>query len=114
MLADARLAHAIVDDASAYKLQRDGIDARAAGGGGGEIAAHAADAPDVAIGAEDPAYAIYTSGSTGRPKGVVVPHRAIVSLVVDNDYAPLGPTTSSPRWRRRRSTRRRSRSGGRC
>ena len=43
------------------------------------------------IGPDDPAYIMYTSGSTGRPKGVVVPHRAVVRLVVDNDFATLGP-----------------------
>ncbi|HEX6040707.1 amino acid adenylation domain-containing protein, partial [Longimicrobium sp.] len=36
------------------------------------------------------AYVMYTSGSTGRPKGVMVPHRAIVRLVVDNGYADVG------------------------
>jgi amino acid adenylation domain-containing protein len=41
--------------------------------------------------AESPAYVMYTSGSTGRPKGVVVPHRAIVRLVKDTDFADLGP-----------------------
>ena len=35
----------------------------------------------------DVAYVMYTSGSTGRPKGVQVPHRAVVRLVVDQDYA---------------------------
>jgi amino acid adenylation domain-containing protein len=39
----------------------------------------------------DPAYIMYTSGSTGRPKGVVVPHRAVLRLVIDNDFATLGP-----------------------
>ena len=34
----------------------------------------------------DIAYVMYTSGSTGRPKGVKVPHRAVVRLVVDQDY----------------------------
>jgi acyl-coenzyme A synthetase/AMP-(fatty) acid ligase len=29
---------------------------------------------------------MYTSGSTGRPKGVIVPHRAIVRLVRDQNY----------------------------
>jgi amino acid adenylation domain-containing protein len=43
------------------------------------------------IAPDDPAYIMYTSGSTGRPKGVVVPHRAVVRLVVDNDFATLGP-----------------------
>jgi acyl-coenzyme A synthetase/AMP-(fatty) acid ligase len=34
---------------------------------------------------------MYTSGSTGRPKGVLVPHRAVLRLVLGNDYALLGP-----------------------
>ncbi|MDB4948949.1 MAG: sypC, partial [Gemmatimonadetes bacterium] len=37
------------------------------------------------------AYVMYTSGSTGRPKGVMVPHRAVVRLVVNNGYAVFGP-----------------------
>lgn len=31
---------------------------------------------------ENPMYVIYTSGSTGTPKGVVVPHRAIINMVL--------------------------------
>lgn len=42
-------------------------------------------------GPETAAYIMYTSGSTGRPKGVVVPHRGIVRLVRDQNYAPFGP-----------------------
>ncbi|HEY0452981.1 non-ribosomal peptide synthetase [Actinophytocola sp.] len=37
------------------------------------------------------AYVCYTSGSTGRPKGVTVPHRGVVRLVRDGDYADFGP-----------------------
>jgi amino acid adenylation domain-containing protein len=37
------------------------------------------------------AYVIYTSGSTGTPKGVAVPHRGIVRLVRDADFARFGP-----------------------
>ncbi|HEX8275245.1 MAG TPA: non-ribosomal peptide synthase/polyketide synthase [Longimicrobiaceae bacterium] len=37
------------------------------------------------------AYVVYTSGSTGTPKGVAVPHRAVVRLVRDADFAQLGP-----------------------
>jgi len=35
------------------------------------------------------AYVIYTSGSTGRPKGVCVPHRGVVRLVKETNYARL-------------------------
>ncbi|HVG11011.1 MAG TPA: amino acid adenylation domain-containing protein, partial [Thermoanaerobaculia bacterium] len=39
------------------------------------------------LGSDALAYVMYTSGSTGRPKGVAVPHRAIVRLVRNTDYA---------------------------
>ncbi|MFK0169603.1 amino acid adenylation domain-containing protein [Streptomyces sp. NPDC090306] len=42
-------------------------------------------------GPEDVALLMYTSGSTGRPKGVMVPHRAVVNLATDPNYAELGP-----------------------
>ncbi|MEU5842609.1 amino acid adenylation domain-containing protein, partial [Rhodococcus sp. NPDC047139] len=39
------------------------------------------------------AYVIYTSGSTGRPKGVLVPHRNVVSLLVNTeDLYEFGPS----------------------
>lgn len=37
------------------------------------------------------AYVSFTSGSTGRPKGVLVPHRAIVRLVVAPNYCTVEP-----------------------
>jgi len=43
------------------------------------------------VGPDSAAYVMYTSGSTGRPKGVAIPHRAILRLVIDNDYAEFGP-----------------------
>ncbi len=48
-------------------------------------------APARDVGAGDPAYVMFTSGSTGRPKGVEVPHRAIVRLVLGQDFARMGP-----------------------
>ncbi len=43
---------------------------------------------------EAPAYIMYTSGSTGTPKGVVVPHRAILRLVHDQQFMSFGPDIS--------------------
>ncbi len=45
----------------------------------------------ITAGSEDLAYVIYTSGSTGTPKGVAVPHRAVVRLVKETDYASFSP-----------------------
>ncbi len=47
------------------------------------------DTMSVPLSGDDPAYIMYTSGSTGRPKGVVIPHRGIVRLVIDSDFASL-------------------------
>ncbi|MBW8848894.1 MAG: amino acid adenylation domain-containing protein, partial [Burkholderiales bacterium] len=44
----------------------------------------------VHVRAEGTAYAMYTSGSTGVPKGVVVPHRAVLNLVLQHADL-LGP-----------------------
>ncbi|HEX6359992.1 MAG TPA: amino acid adenylation domain-containing protein [Actinophytocola sp.] len=41
--------------------------------------------------ADSLAYLNYTSGSTGTPKGVAVPHRGVVRLVSEPNYAQVGP-----------------------
>lgn len=41
--------------------------------------------------ADNLAYVSYTSGSTGRPKGVAIPHRGVVRLVKNTDFARFGP-----------------------
>ncbi len=46
---------------------------------------------DLAVGGESPAYVMFTSGSTGKPKGVVIPHRAVLRLVLGVDYIDFGP-----------------------
>ncbi|MEM8963523.1 MAG: amino acid adenylation domain-containing protein, partial [Acidobacteriota bacterium] len=47
--------------------------------------------PDVEILPDSLSNVIYTSGSTGRPKGVMVSHRNVLRLVLEADYADLGP-----------------------
>ncbi|PQQ33035.1 non-ribosomal peptide synthetase [Photorhabdus luminescens] len=47
--------------------------------------------PDLPRSSTKLAYIMYTSGSTGTPKGVMVPHRAVVRLVINNGYAEIGP-----------------------
>lgn len=38
-------------------------------------------------------YICYTSGSTGKPKGVIIPHSAVLNLVLGSDCLPLCPQT---------------------
>ncbi|OWO81986.1 non-ribosomal peptide synthetase [Photorhabdus luminescens] len=47
--------------------------------------------PDLLCASTAPAYIMYTSGSTGTPKGVIVPHRAVVRLVINNGYVEIKP-----------------------
>ncbi|WP_262947602.1 non-ribosomal peptide synthase/polyketide synthase [Xenorhabdus indica] len=47
--------------------------------------------PDLPRASTELAYIMYTSGSTGTPKGVLVPHRAVVRLVINNGYAAIEP-----------------------
>ncbi|MBK9699348.1 MAG: amino acid adenylation domain-containing protein [Flavobacteriales bacterium] len=49
------------------------------------------DRPGPRVSPDAPAYIMYTSGSTGTPKGVVVPHRAIVRLVREQNFVAFGP-----------------------
>ncbi|MEV8527279.1 non-ribosomal peptide synthetase [Streptomyces sp. NPDC052000] len=56
-----------------------------------EIAGRPATVPEIALEPGSLAYVAYTSGSTGRPKGVCVPHRAVLRLVVDEDFVLVRP-----------------------
>ncbi|TDD02734.1 non-ribosomal peptide synthetase, partial [Nonomuraea diastatica] len=45
--------------------------------------------PVPAVADDTGAYVLFTSGSTGTPKGVLLPHRALVRLVVDGGVVPI-------------------------
>jgi amino acid adenylation domain-containing protein len=47
--------------------------------------------PEAGVRPNDLAYIMYTSGSTGTPKGVAIPHRAVVRLVRETNYASFSP-----------------------
>ncbi|HDQ71431.1 MAG TPA: amino acid adenylation domain-containing protein, partial [Chloroflexi bacterium] len=47
--------------------------------------------PETSIHADHLAYVMYTSGSTGQPKGIGIPHRGVNRLLLNTDYAQLGP-----------------------
>ncbi|MFF8412951.1 amino acid adenylation domain-containing protein [Streptomyces omiyaensis] len=55
------------------------------------VTARPAHAPGVPVTGDDLACVMFTSGSTGRPKGVAVPHRALTTTYLGQDYARFGP-----------------------
>ncbi|WP_189978574.1 non-ribosomal peptide synthetase [Streptomyces termitum] len=55
------------------------------------VAARPGHAPGVPVTGDDLACVMFTSGSTGRPKGVAVPHRALTTTYLGQDYARFGP-----------------------
>jgi amino acid adenylation domain-containing protein len=90
MLADCGARVALTQARLADTLPADALRVVSMDAGADAIAAEPADDPRVDAGADGAAYVIYTSGSTGRPKGVAVPHRAVLRLVRDTDYARFG------------------------
>jgi amino acid adenylation domain-containing protein len=52
-----------------------------------EIAKQNTENLNVRVNPDGLAYVMYTSGSTGQPKGVSVPHRAVVRLVKETNFA---------------------------
>ncbi|MFJ3976405.1 amino acid adenylation domain-containing protein [Streptomyces sp. NPDC090021] len=55
------------------------------------VAARPGHDPGLTVTGTDLACVMFTSGSTGRPKGVAVPHRALTTTYLGQDYARFGP-----------------------
>ncbi|MET9401875.1 amino acid adenylation domain-containing protein [Kitasatospora sp. NPDC002965] len=55
------------------------------------VAARPGHDPGLPVTGADLACVMFTSGSTGRPKGVAVPHRALTTTYLGQDYARFGP-----------------------
>ncbi|MFJ8622674.1 amino acid adenylation domain-containing protein [Kitasatospora sp. NPDC093550] len=74
-------------DAEPFTVRhRVDLDASAA-----ELARYAGHDLGLPVGGDDLACVMFTSGSTGRPKGVAVPHRALTTTYLGQDYARFGP-----------------------
>jgi amino acid adenylation domain-containing protein len=58
------------------------------------IAEESESEPETEVEAGNLAYLIYTSGSTGRPKGAAIPHRAVLRLALNANYAQLDRNSS--------------------
>ena len=60
--------------------------------GGAQFAEQSRTNPAVGAGPENLAYVNYTSGSTGQPKGILIPHRAVIRLLLNTEYVDLCPS----------------------
>ncbi|XIJ56949.1 amino acid adenylation domain-containing protein [Kitasatospora hibisci] len=93
-----RLAGAVADSGAALLVTHrrtgppfpvaDHLDLHAEAAG---VAARPAHDPGLPVTGADLACVMFTSGSTGRPKGVAVPHRALTTTYLGQDYARFGP-----------------------
>ncbi|MBC3839447.1 amino acid adenylation domain-containing protein [Streptacidiphilus sp. 4-A2] len=99
LLADTGAALAVVDEAGAQRMpSAPGVRVVALAellspGAGSAAAPGPAPAPGPAD-AGQTAFVLSTSGTTGRPKAVAVPHRGVVRLVRDQDFARFGPDST--------------------
>jgi amino acid adenylation domain-containing protein len=91
MLADGEVRIVLAQEHSLHKLIAHNVEVIALDGDYDAIPRASEENPDNKCTPANLAYVMYTSGSTGMPKGVSVPHRGVVRLVKETNYADFGP-----------------------
>ncbi|MFB8249082.1 amino acid adenylation domain-containing protein [Streptomyces sp. NPDC055952] len=91
LVRDSAARAVVTDAAGAAGYEGLGTVVVAVDGEAAEIAARPGALPAQDAEPSDAAYVCYTSGTTGTPKGVVVPHGAVLDLVLSTDYVRLTP-----------------------
>jgi amino acid adenylation domain-containing protein len=89
MLHDTQILLLLTQSSLAEKLSAYGVRAVCLDTDWGDIARQSAEDLPGDMAAENLAYVMYTSGSTGQPKGIGVPHRAVIRLVKNTNFADL-------------------------
>ncbi|MCP4654050.1 MAG: amino acid adenylation domain-containing protein [bacterium] len=89
LLADARVPLVLTQERLAARLPAD-APSLCLDSGWAAIAGQPTACPEPSVRPENLCYLMYTSGTTGTPKGIGVPHRGVVRLVRETDYAELG------------------------
>lgn len=92
MIDDAKMSVLITEQRFQHRLPETSVAVVCLDAHAPLIETEPAQSPEIKVGATNSVYVIYTSGSTGKPKGVVVPHRAVIRLVVNTDYVKLLPS----------------------
>lgn len=87
ILRDCAARHALTEQSTDGLLDVSGVEFINLVEASGIIQRLSSDNVNLRIGCMVSAYVMYTSGSTGTPKGVIVPHRAVIRLVINNWFA---------------------------
>ena len=91
MLADGHVRILLAQEHQLDQLITHNVEVIAIDGNSNAFSQASRENPDNKCTAENLAYVMYTSGSTGKPKGVSVPHRGVVRLVRETNYAAFSP-----------------------
>jgi amino acid adenylation domain-containing protein len=89
MIHDTQILLLLTQSSLAEKLSEYGVRTVCLDTDSRDIARHGTEDLASDMMAENLAYVMYTSGSTGQPKGIGVPHRAVIRLVKNTNFADL-------------------------